>query len=356
MEVDFLIVGQGLAGTTLAFELLGKNKTVMVLADHSQPSASKIAAGLYNPITGNRLVKTWKADALFELVEPYYQEKEVLLNAKFVHPIGIYRPFTTLDEQNDWMAKSAEPQYAGFIDKVGGNPHSSHLFHDPFGGVYLKKAGFVDTGIFLEASKKYLIAKGCFVEEVFLEENLLVEKTGITYKGIQARELILAQGIGATDGDLFSWLPLHALKGEILEVATVLEDKTVFNRGCFMLPTGSGKWKVGSTYNWRQPNYQPTEEAKIEILEKLNHLYKGTVDVTNHLVGIRPSTKDRRPFLGRHPAHENVHVFNGLGTKGVSLSPFFAREMVDHLIDRKPISREVDIERYFSLYFERNVG
>ncbi|WP_416867221.1 MAG: NAD(P)/FAD-dependent oxidoreductase [Imperialibacter sp.] len=356
MEVDFLIIGQGLAGTTLAFELLGKGKKVMVMADSKQPCASKVAAGLYNPITGNRLVKTWKADSLFDIVESYYQSLESMLDVKFVHPIGIYRPFTSIDEQNDWMAKSADPQFSAYVVKVTSQPHDSQLFHDPYGGVHLRKAGFIDTTIFLEASKKYLQAKGCFTEEMFHEDNLSITNTGISYKDLKAGNLVLAQGVGAQRGNLFSWLPLHELKGEILEVSTSLGSNTIFNRGCFMLPAGNERWRVGSTYNWRQPDYLPTEQGKKEILEKLNHLYKGNVELTNHMVGIRPSTKDRRPFLGKHPAHENIHIFNGLGTKGVSLSPFFAREMADYLVGQKPLSREVSIERYFSLYFERNVG
>jgi glycine oxidase len=356
MEFDFLIIGQGLAGTSLALELMNRGKKVMVLASAHQPCASQIAAGLYNPVTGNRLVKTWKADSLFEWVEPFYQALEQQLGASFLHPLGIYRPFTSIDEQNDWMARSADPKFQPYIKAIATKPHSSQLFHDYHGGIHLSKAGYVDTTAFLQASKKYLANKGCFTEELFHEDNLLVDSSGISYKGLKAKRIVLAQGIGAQQGKLFSWLPFHELKGEILEVATTLPSDTIFNRGCFMLPADDGRWKVGSTYNWRQPDYVPTESGKNEILEKLNHLYKGRVEVVGHLAGIRPSTRDRRPFLGQHPTYENIHIFNGLGTKGVSLSPFFARQMADFLVDRKPLDREVDIERYFSLYFERNVG
>lgn len=356
MEVDFLITGQGLAGTTLAMELLGRGKKIVVMASASEPCASKIAAGLYNPITGNRLVKTWKADSLFETLEPYYRSLEIQLEASFLHPIGIYRPFTSTDEQNDWMAKSTDPGFEPFVSKVNAQPHASHLIHDPFGGVDLQNAGFIDSNVFLTAAKKYLESKGCFIEEMFHEDKLSIGKERIGYGQIEAKHFVDCRGVGSLDGPLFSWLPLHPLKGEILEVSANLEPSKVFNRGCFMLPGKAGKWKVGSTYNWREPNYLPTDAGKEEILRKLNHLYKGDVEVVGHMVGVRPSTKDRRPLLGRHPEHENVLIFNGMGTKGVSLSPFFAMELVDYLIDQKPLSKEVSIERYFSLYFERNVG
>jgi len=356
MEVDFLIIGQGLAGTLLAFDLLDRGKRVLVVSDPSLPCASRVAAGLYNPVTGNKLVKTWKADALFPELETYYRKLENLLEAKFLHTTGIYRPFASLEEQNDWMAKSADPSFSGFVNKVVSSSHNSGLFHDPFGGVYLKTAGFVNTNIFLNAAKKYLNDKGCLIEELFLEGNLTLLRGSISYKEISAGSVVLANGLGAAQVSLFSWLPFHPLKGEILEVKTNLREEMVFNRGCFMLPTEEGLWKVGSTYNWRQPDYEPSVQGKNELLEKLNHLFKSDVEIVVHRAGIRPSTADRRPLVGRHPKHRQVVIFNGLGTKGVSLGPYFASELGNYLVNQCPLSKDVDIERYFSLYFERIAG
>lgn len=355
-EVDFLIVGQGLAGTTLALELLMRGKSVLVLSDPESPCASRVAAGLYNPVTGKQLTKTWRADALFLHLESYYQSLEKLLKASFLHPVGIYRPFTSPDEQNDWMARSAEPAFTDFIERVGLQPHACQRINDPFGGVYLKNAGFVDTNKLLEAAKKYLSARGCLSEELFLEDNLSDDPGRIVYGEIRADKLVMCNGIAAADGRLFSWLPFHPLKGEILHVKTNLTENTVFNRGCFMLPATGDYWKVGSTYNWRKPDYLPSTEGRQEIADKLNHLYKGDVEIVDQYAGVRPSTRDRRPMLGVHPTRPNVYIFNGLGTKGVSLAPYFASQMSDFLTEAKTLNREVSIERFFSLYFEGNVG
>jgi len=356
MEVEFLIVGQGLAGTLLAFDLMSRGKKIMIISDPKQPCASRVAAGLYNPITGNKLVKTWKAEVLFSGLEAYYQQLEQLLLTKFLHTTGIYRPFTSLMEQNDWMAKSADPSFKDFVGQVASCSHESAMFNDPFGGVYLKNAGFLDTNVFLDSAKKYFHAKGCLAEELFLEEKVNLEAEGVVYGKINAYKLVLCNGLGAQKTSLFGWLPFHALKGEILEIKANLKAQMVFNRGCFMLPTTGGTWKVGSTYNWRQPDHIPSEEGKKELLQKLNQLYKGGVEIQNHLSGVRPSTADRRPLLGAHPEHPAVAIFNGLGTKGVSLGPHFAAEMARYLVSGEPLSKEVDIERYFSLYFERIAG
>ena len=56
MKVDYLIIGQGLAGSLLAWELIQRRCSVVVV-DNGNENASQIAAGLINPITGMRFVK-----------------------------------------------------------------------------------------------------------------------------------------------------------------------------------------------------------------------------------------------------------------------------------------------------------
>ena len=53
--IDFLIVGHGLAGSVLAHMLLERGQRVVVLEDKSLHSASKVAAGLVNPLIGPKL-------------------------------------------------------------------------------------------------------------------------------------------------------------------------------------------------------------------------------------------------------------------------------------------------------------
>ncbi len=355
MQVDFLIVGQGLAGSALAFELTKKGKKIAVMSAESAPCASRVAAGLYNPITGSRLLKTWKADTLFDNLEAYYRDLERLLAVKFLHPIGIYRPFTSPDEQNDWMARTADPSFTPYIDKVLSASHASGLLKDPLGGLYLKKAGFIDTNKFLDGAKKYFADRGCFIEELFYENKLVVKDNKVIYGRVEAEKIVFCHGLGATEGNFFSWLPFQPLKGEILEAKPEANFNTVFNRGCFILPMNNNTVKIGSTYNWREPDPKPTEKGKDELLSKLNGIFKPNVTIVSHIAGVRPSTKDRRPLLGKHPRYSNVFVFNGLGTKGVTLAPHFASEMANYLTLQRPLSPEVDIQRFFSLYFERKI-
>jgi glycine/D-amino acid oxidase-like deaminating enzyme len=68
-------------------------------------------------------------------------------------------------------------------------------------------------------------------------------------------------------------------------------------------------------------------------------------EIVDHLAAIRPTVRDRKPYLGRHNLHSNLYIFNGLGAKGSSLGPFFAAHFADWLNEEIELDTEVDIKR-----------
>jgi glycine/D-amino acid oxidase-like deaminating enzyme len=61
---------------------------------------------------------------------------------------------------------------------------------------------------------------------------------------------------------------------------------------------------------------------------------------------VRPATVERRPFVGLHPKNNNIGLLNGMGTKGTSLAPFLAHQLVQHLLYGIPLMDEVNIKRF----------
>jgi glycine/D-amino acid oxidase-like deaminating enzyme len=355
MKVDFLIVGHGLAGGVLSFMLRKHGRSIKVI-DHPEGNhSSVVAAGLYNPITGRQMVKTWKADLLFPYLEQFYEHAEKALGAKFLHKVPIYRPFFSIEEQNEWMGRMADPGYENVIAEVRTSPLPGADFHDPFGGLLLKKSGYMDIPAFLEAHLSQLRADDAYSSEVFDETALIVGENSVIYKGLRADKLIYANGLEASKSRYFGELPFHPLKGEILDIETNLPDEElILNRGVFVFKNAGGRVRCGSTYNWREINLLPTENGRNEIEQKLRLIYGRSFQTLKQLVGIRPSTADRRPLLGIHPIFKPLGIFNGLGTKGVSLAPFFANMLVEHILFGKSLLKEVDIRRYLSKLSSRN--
>ncbi len=347
-KVDYIIVGLGLAGAAVALQLRHTGKRFLVIDDPVRNTSSKIAAGLFNPITGKKMIKTWLADALFPYLDQFYTEAERLTKQSFFYPMPLYRPFLTVEEQNEWMAKSADSEYIDYIKEVRTKPIDTSL-NDPFGGLLLNRCGYLNTVAYLQAVRQ-LLEKDEAIAYTFVQANdVYVSANHIRFRDYEAETLVCCQGIH--QNTWFNWLPIKPLKGETLQIHSSVKHAMILNRGVYMLPMDDqGNWRVGSTYNHHDVSDTITEKARTELEGKMNELIRFPIEWVGQDWGWRPTTPDRRPILGRHPELKNVVVFNGLGTKGVSLAPYFSQVLVRWLENGEPLNKEVDIERYKSLY------
>ena len=350
MNIDYLLVGQGIAGSVLSFSLMKAGCKVMVLGKQGLTVSSEVAAGLYNPVTGRKMVKTWNADAIFKSMEPVYRQMEQRSGADFLHNVPIYRPFVDTAELNDWYGRQTEPAYAPFLKEVFDKPQKLPYVKNPYGGVLLSQSGWLDIPEMLQAWRRFLIKEESFREEEFEEEKLEIENDEVRYKDIKARKIIYCNGNQLLQSKYWGWVPMRPVKGEVLLLKSEVELDWVINRGVFLLHLGEGVYKLGSTYDQRDSTLTPTEAAKEEMLQKLENLIEMPFEVKEQIAGIRPATKDRRPVVGSHPIHKPLLIFNGLGTKGVSLAPYCAELLVNNQLFNNELLSEINIERFFSLH------
>ncbi|MBL0742417.1 NAD(P)/FAD-dependent oxidoreductase [Chryseolinea lacunae] len=348
-SVAYIIVGQGLAGSAVALQLLRQGKRILVIDQPSRNTSSRIAAGLFNPITGRKMVKTWMADSLFPYLFNFYREAESLTARKFFHPMPLYRPFHSIEEQNEWMGKSATPAYAPYIEKITTGSTYPNV-NDPYGGLLLQQCGYVDTTTYTAAVGELIAREGILLQEDLDENALTIGQGVVRYRDVEAGGIIFCNGVHTTPW--FNWLPVKPLKGEAIRIRASFDEHVILNRGVYMVPTGEpGAWRVGATYDFQNSGPGVTESARKELHDKINELVHFPVDVTGQEWGVRPTTPDRRPLLGKHPENDSVFVFNGMGTKGVSLAPYFSEVLIQALQNMKPLNKEVDIERYKLLYW-----
>ncbi|AHM62566.1 FAD dependent oxidoreductase [Flammeovirgaceae bacterium 311] len=350
MKVDALLIGQGLAGTLLSYNLLKQGFSVLVMDQPRLTASSRVAAGLYNPITGRQMVKTWWADRLFPLIPEAYGELEQLCQDQFLHQMPIYRPFFSIAEQNDWFGRWSDAAFAPYIEQVHTTPAFTPWVKNPFGGLQLKQTGWIDIPRLLEGWKAYLLARESFRPDIFQEDVLEIGGEGVKYQDVEARWVIYCNGTAQLQSSYWQWLPLRPVKGDVLLLEADAPLNIIPNRGVFMVPAGAGRFRAGSTYNHQDLHLRPDPKARQEIEEKLADLVDMPWKVLEQQVGIRPATKDRRPMLGPHPEHKFMYVFNGLGTKGVSLAPYCAEMLTQHLKNGSDLATEICIERFYSLY------
>lgn len=344
--IDFIVVGQGLAGSLLGLELIRQGKEVMIFDRPDKNISSLVAAGLYNPVTGRRFTKTWLADELFPFLTDYYHQLEQELSARFFYPKPIFRPFIDRKEQNDIAIRDHPGALGPYIDRIQYEPLESSIIRNKLGGLFLKQTGYLDLPEFLRCMRQWFDARGCLREAWFDPDKMIINDDHVIYQDIQAGKVIFCEGVSAMNTRFFSWLPFRPVKGEILFAELDELPDFIFNRQIFILPLEDNLCKVGATYDWEAINTSPSVKAKKNLESKLLPLLNVNFKIVRHIAGIRPATRDRRPLIGLHPEYNNLGIFNGLGSKGVSMAPYFARMFVNYLVNNMELIKEVHINRF----------
>jgi len=347
--LDYLIVGQGIAGSVLAYFLKKQGKEVMVVDDRHPHSSSKVAAGIFNPITGKKLVKSWKVDDLFALVHTFYPSLEKELNANFYFPMEIVKPIQSIEEQNLFISKSGNPDWSGYVEVFFPEIEYASYLHTEQGGARLKQGGWVDAKALVEAFCNYFVSEKMYLETSFEYKDLMIDDDKVIWQAYTTKKVIFCEGHKVLQNPYFSWLPLRTTKGEQLIIQADLPEQKMINKGVFILPKGDQKFLVGATFDLTDVN-EVTEKGKRQLIEKLEKLINVPYEIIAHFSGIRPTVVDRKPIIGNHPTYSQLAVFNGLGTKGISLSPYFAQQYVMHLQENTPLDKEVMIERYYKKF------
>lgn len=345
---DYIIVGQGIAGTVLAHTLLHEGFKIYVVDQNATGSSSMVAAGIYNPVTGKRMVKTWRADQLFPFLESFYTSLENLLETSLLNKMPIYKPFGSIAEQNFKISDSILDD--NFCDVSIAPSFYSAFIHNPYGGFQTKHSGWVDVKSMLLQSRIFFEKQHIYRSSAINYHDIVLENDTVQWKEIKARRLIFCEGIQAAANPFFNWLPFVPAKGEMLHV--IIKDfpeNVILNKSVFLVPLGQSSFKVGATYEWNFSDGEISNKGKDELISRLENLIKADYSIHGQEGGIRPTVKDRRPLLGLHPQYKTLGIFNGLGTKGISIAPYFAHHFVEFLEKGKNLDLEVNIERFASL-------
>ena len=342
-----MIVGQGLAGSILAFELLKRGKTICVIDRPELSHSSQVAGGLYNPVVFKRLTQSWMADRTLPEMYAFFQESEHKLNCRLLYETQIARVFAGEQEELIWK-KKATNELAEFIENRIHQPEDEYSFvKSSFG--YVSKAGYIDVLCFLKETRRYLLNKNSLVAETFDITDLQIGDHEIRYHGFSASHVIFCEGHLAQKNPYFKQVKFKPAKGEVLTIfCEQLAIKSIINKDFFILPLPEAHcFKVGATYDWVNQTDEISEEAKNKLLAKLDDFMPYPYRLINQQAGVRPSTIDRRPVMGSHSEHKNVLLFNGFGTKAVMLTPFFAKHFCNFICSGEELYTEVDVKRFY---------
>lgn len=343
-KFDYLIVGQGLAGTLLYWHLRKEGKTCLVV-DAGKDTASLVAAGVINPMTGRNYVKSWMVDTLLPFAKLCYREMEEAFNIGVYFDLPVMRALSSVREENDWMARAADPAYESYAgDIVDGHHFAAYLKNAVKYGTTVGAAR-VDLPLLINAVRRHLTEANAFVGATLNNADLQKTPEGWVWQDYLCKEVIFCEGYKVVFNDAFNYLPFAPAKGNILRIKSSVNMPFNLRDEFFVTPLGGGNYWIGSGYRWGEWDTQLNDEdiQKMKNFAAQNLAFDFEEECK--MAGIRPSTKSRRPLMGRHPQQAGWYIFNGLGTKGTSLGPFFAAAMAAYLTRGEALPPEVDISR-----------
>lgn len=346
-EVEYLIVGQGLAGSMLAYFLEKKNKSFVIIDEHKGETSSVKATGLINPITGRRFVKSWKIDELIPFAKKTYKELESKFSVDLIQETKVHRILQSIEQQNDWATKTNENRYKNYLRNTELIHHSATIINNPLGCIEIDPVYKVNTPLLIAKFANYFESKQVVIRKKFNHNKLQVLENSIQYEEISAKKVIFAEGHLAIKNPYFNYLPFLLSKGEVLVFeAKELSTDYIIGGSTNITPLGDNLFSVGATYAWDDISLSITEGKKQELIEKLDKIINCDYKIISQKAGVRPTVKDRRPLLGAHPDNSNLFIFNGMGTKGLSLSPYFANYFIEQIENNLALDPEVSIKRF----------
>jgi glycine/D-amino acid oxidase-like deaminating enzyme len=344
-KTTILIVGQGLAGTWLSYWLYQAGIPFRLIDQPNRDGASLRAAGLINPVTGRRLVKTWLIDELMPFASQAYREMGEFLKEPVFGETSVIDFFPSVQMLQAFQQRYAdEPTYL-----FPGNDREKYAewFRQDLGWGCIQPCLLVNVEKLLTRWRVWLKTNGWLMESYFDMTKLHVHDKGIEYSGMQSRYIVFCDGKSAVQNPFFHKLPFALNKGEgMLVEIKGLPVNQVFKKGLSLVPYRQDIFWLGSSYQWAFEDDLPSPQFRQHAENWLKNFLKSSYQILEHFAALRPATLERRPFVGFHPGNPQIGILNGLGTKGCSLAPYFAKELVGQLKGERPINPLADIKRF----------
>jgi hypothetical protein len=344
-KVKYLIVGQGVTGTWLSYFLQKQGIAFKIINDVKTVSATSVASGVINPVTGRRIVQTWMIDTLLPFAIDAYKEFQQDENVTIIKeaPIALIHPSLQMKESFDYRIA-----HENIYLKENDNVSLRQYFNTPFDTGEIDQCYWIDLIQFLKTGREKI--GNHFIEDHFDISDMTLNEHGVQWKNINAEKIIFCDGLNTMKNPYFKALPFVPNKGEALIVKIKgLKPTNIYKTNITIVPWKDDLFWVGSSYEWSFTDTHPTESFKNKMITSLDAVLKIPYEVVDQLVGIRPANTERRPFVGIHPQYPQLGICNGMGTKGCSLAPYFAKQLIDHIEQGSIIEPEADIKRFTSI-------
>lgn len=332
-SVDCVIVGQGLAGSWMATRLARRGWQLRVIDQPLPGAASRVASGLMTPLTGKRLVPTWRLASLLPAAMQAYAEQERELEQLLIDHRPALRVFRSLEEGERWERRAQDPTLQAYLGTRFA-PGSQHLgLEMPYGGCRLQKTARIDVQGWIQAIRDRLVRESILVEESLDLQK--VERVGHSWRigDLRTPRIVFCLGHRGALHELTANLAFKSARGDLLRVrAPALCDQVHLHAGVSLTGLSQGEAILGGNYDWRDLDCGPKLAHRERLCQAMQEVLGHPLEVLDHKSAVRPIIEGRVPVLGEIPGAPGAFVLNGLASKGTMWAPSMAQllcEVID---------------------------
>ena len=340
-KVDYIIVGGGFGAFFFAHQLIKNNKSFKIYSDDKR-GASRISAGIINPVVLKRFTSFENALEHIEVLENIFSEISAYLGETFIVDEPTWRIFHDENEKSTWLKKASTEKLAPFLDT---NFNSIENIINPLECGKVNHSFRVDVPRFFEVFEKYLTQNNNLIREGFAYDQLDVQNS--KYQNIKFSKIVFSEGMGVKLNPYFKEIPVLSNKGHHISVK--FENYNLLHtikKKFFLFPLNKEEYYYGGTYDPLNDTPDIDNYSKDKLIEGLEEMVVEPFEITETPYAYRPTVQDRRPILGVHSKHTNLYVFNGLGTRGLLNGTNYSVLLYNFIENNLSLPKEVDIERF----------
>ena len=373
-QFDVVVVGQGVAGTMLAFHLNKMGAKVLIIDSDHEKSSSMVSAGLIDPLFGSRLRSVFEFDQAFSYASQVYLELEQLVDCSFFKPMSAKRYIST--PLNNKQVKKA----SSYLVNTGGGLNDFKL-RESFGSSYLsletENSSLLNVSLLLKKMRGYFDTSRNIVSKRVSEAELVALLSSLEKDECLGGDtkVVFCDGWQSVSNPFFSWLPWFCTFGELMTFRFKndpgLSRKHIHFFNQWLVPSGESEWVFGSNYIPMSSLGDLKNDVPNVCTDRIDLIYKkwaddvigkgvkgesirtenlSKIDILSINSGIRPTLKDAKPVMGPHPKYSNIWIFNGLASKGSLYAPLVAKQCSESLLNGASICEKFGVARFYSFY------
>lgn len=312
----------------------------MVVDNNHDGCASQVAAGIINPVTGHRLNITDGFAEFNQVAREHYRNLERRLGLSLYSPLTQFRLLKNQGQFDYYQKRVSQTEYHSIFGLLNQEPD---FFTVPaYGAIEIQQSALVNASGLIAAAKDYLVSMDAYRADKFIYDDLQISDRCVQYRNIKAKRIVFCEGYQAINNPWLKELPFKLAKGEIINVELSNPQTNFLNWGSWLVPNHSGTdARLGATYEWHNMSLLSDAAQRQSLIDSFQKHIPTAVNFGVSQVGIRPTTRDRKPFIGALNNLDHAYCFNGFGSKGCLTIPQYTKQFVDFLLEGKPLNMEL---------------